>query len=52
MLLPTTADADPNMLVVLVIKHQNLSNTQGILGIQKNFADQNGNSINFFELAM
>jgi hypothetical protein len=52
MTLPTTADAEPNMLVVLVIKHQNHSRTQGILGIQKSSADQNGNSIYFFELAM
>ncbi len=52
MLLPTTTDAEPNMLVVLVIKHQNHSNAQGVLGIQTDSASQNGNNIYFFELAM
>jgi hypothetical protein len=52
MLLPTTTDAEPNMLVVLVIKHKNHSNAQGVLGIQTDSANQNGNSIYFFELAM
>ena len=52
MLLPTTTEADPNTLVVLLIKHQNHSNAQGVLGIQTDSANQNGNSIYFFELAM
>ena len=34
MLLPTTTDAEPNMLVVLVIKHQNYSKTREVLGVR------------------
>ena len=52
MRLPTTTDAEPNMMVLLVIKHQNFSRTQAVRGTQTESASQNGNSIYFFELAM
>ena len=51
-LLPTTTDTEPNMLAILVIKHQNHSSTQDVLGTRTSSADQSGNNIFFFELAM
>jgi hypothetical protein len=51
-LLPTTANAEPNMLAVLVIEHQNHSRSKDVLGIRLDSADENGDSIYFFELAM
>lgn len=52
MLLPTSKDAEPNTLVVLVVKHKNHSSAQDVRGVQTNSASQSGNRIFFFELAM
>jgi hypothetical protein len=52
MLLPTTTEAEPNTLIVLVIEHQNHSRSQGAQGVGRNSADENGDNIYFFELAM
>jgi len=51
-LLPTSSNAKPNMLAVLVIEHRNHLRTREIRGTQTGSADQNGNQIFFFELAM
>lgn len=51
-LLPTSSNARPNTLAVLVIKHRNHHRAQDIRGTQTGSADQNGNRIYFFELAM
>lgn len=51
-LLPTSTLSQPNTLAVLVIEHQNHSITKDISGWQTGSADQNGNLIYFFELAM
>ena len=51
-LLPTSTLSQPNTLAVLVIEHQNHSITKDISGWQTGSADQNGNKIYFFELAM
>jgi hypothetical protein len=52
MLLPTTSNAKPNTLAVLVVKHQNHYRARSIKGTLTGSADQNGNLIYFFELAM
>jgi len=52
MLLPTTSAAKPNTLAVLVIEHRNHLMTREIRGTQTGSADQNGDRIFFFELAM
>lgn len=51
-LLPTSSNAKPNTLAVLVIEHRNHHRTRDIRGTQTGSADQNGNRLFFFELAM
>ena len=51
-LLPTTSNAKPNTLAVLVVEHRNHLRTREIRGTQTGSADQNGNRIFFFELAL
>ena len=51
-LLPTSSNAKPNTLAVLVIEHRNHYRTKDIRGTQTGSADQNGNRLYFFELAM
>ena len=51
-LLPTTSNARPNTLAILVVKHQNHHLTRDIRNVQTASADQNGNLIYFFELAL
>jgi hypothetical protein len=50
--LPTSSNAEPNMLVVLIIKHQNHSRSRDVKGTRSGSSSDNGNEIYLFELAM